>query len=73
MSKDLAKYYSIHNLINIKVNTKKRFFGNNVLNNPLSFFETNEEIDPDITINIILIRIICILRIKVGLLNGKLK
>lgn len=52
MSEDLVKYYSIHNLLNIKVNTSKKFFGNNVLNNPLAVFEVTEEIDADIEINI---------------------
>lgn len=52
MSENITKYYSIHNLVNLKVNTTKRMMSNSVFNNPLSFFETTDEVHPDIEINI---------------------
>lgn len=52
MSENIVKYYSIHDLINIKVNTSKKMMGNTVFNNPLSYFETTKDIRPDIEVNI---------------------
>lgn len=52
MSDNIVKYYSIHNLLNIKVTMDKKIFGRNILNNPLSVFETSENVDPDIIINV---------------------
>jgi hypothetical protein len=50
MSEDIVKYYSIHNLLNIKITTKKKLLSNSILNNPLSYFEVKDSVDPDIEI-----------------------
>ena len=50
--KEITKNYSIHNLVNIKVNTKKRLFGQNVYNNPLSYFEVESLEDSNVDINL---------------------
>lgn len=50
MSEDIVKYYSIHNLLTLKITTKKRLLSNNILNNPLSYFEVKDSVDPDIEI-----------------------
>jgi hypothetical protein len=50
--KTLTKNYSIHDLLKIKINTKKRFFGENVYNNPLSYFEVENLEDSQVDINL---------------------
>ncbi|MDP1551433.1 MAG: hypothetical protein Q8M06_00270, partial [Methanobacteriaceae archaeon] len=53
---NIVKNYSIHNLINIKINTQKKLFGQNVFNNPLSYFEVENMEDYKVDINLKIVK-----------------